>query len=160
MYTQLNYRHSTATQTNHSQIKNRLGIFISHNLILSDKYTHMYRKKNRLLTYLGASPCETLDAMYTNFLETCCSDNICDVMGIVQEILRELKEIEEDIARARVMGRRYINVQDKSKQATEVLSALEDLFSCVMVEDMDLRQRYCHILDSRPILSLDIWTNP
>ncbi|KAG1731825.1 uncharacterized protein EDB91DRAFT_1084917 [Suillus paluster] len=63
------------------------------------------REKNRLLTYLGASPRKTLDAMYTDFLETHCSDNICDVMGIVQEILRELKEIKEDIARARVTGR-------------------------------------------------------
>lgn len=63
-------------------------------------------------------------------------------MDIVREILQELKEIEDNMSGGRATDRRYTNAQDDSKQAADVLSALEDLFSCVMIQDMDLRQQY------------------
>jgi phytoene/squalene synthetase len=100
------------------------------------------QEKNRLITYLGGPPHETLDTLYTGYLETRCSDDIRDVMGIVQEILQELKEIEDSMSGGRATDRRYTNAQDDTKQAADVLLALEDLFSCVMVQDMDLRQQY------------------
>ncbi|KAG1764614.1 hypothetical protein EDD22DRAFT_845761 [Suillus occidentalis] len=82
--------------------------------------------------YLGGPPHETLDTLYTGYLETRCSDDIRDVMGIVQEILQELKEIEDSMSGGRATDRRYTNAQDDTKQAADVLLALEDLFSCAM----------------------------
>ncbi|KAG1816748.1 uncharacterized protein BJ212DRAFT_1480607 [Suillus subaureus] len=94
-------------------------------------------KKNRLITYLGGPPHETLDALYTCYLETHCSDDIHDVLGIVQEILQELKEIKDTLVKKETMAlyageseeikakvKEYIHVQKQghSKEKAELWS--------------------------------------
>ncbi|KAG1737599.1 hypothetical protein EDD22DRAFT_852173 [Suillus occidentalis] len=123
------------------QVQRRV-YYSRHKNKISTKMKARYRvqKKNRLITYLGGVPHKTLNTLYTGYLETCCLDDIRDAMNIIQEILQELKEIEDSMSGGRATDRRYTDAQDDTKQAADVISALKDLFSCVMIQDMDLRQ--------------------
>ncbi|KAG2052392.1 hypothetical protein BDR06DRAFT_973170, partial [Suillus hirtellus] len=65
---------------------------------------------------------------------------ICSAIGVVQDIFSELQDAEDDLSQQGKSGIGYTSACQATKDAKDVLSALEDVLSFILVNGINLKE--------------------
>jgi hypothetical protein len=88
------------------------------------------------------------------YLETKSSEKLRAVIGVIDEIFVETRQVENDLLVQGIStGKRYAKASLATKTVKGVLSALEDVLCDVLVDDTDLREKY----NSNGFLFQQLW---
>ncbi|KAG2111489.1 hypothetical protein DEU56DRAFT_762164 [Suillus clintonianus] len=85
---------------------------------------------------------KVIDALVRNHLETGDLDGLRGTLSALEVIVEELHDTEQHILGREGMSPKFLKASDASKEAKEVIRAVEDVFCCALVSGMDLHQRY------------------
>ncbi|KAG2152985.1 uncharacterized protein EDB93DRAFT_1102753 [Suillus bovinus] len=99
-------------------------------------------KRDCLSRYLDGPPAQVIDALVHNHLETGDLDGLRGTLSALEVIVEELHDTEQHILGCEGMSPKFLKASDASKEAKEVIRAVEDVFCCALVLGMDLHQRY------------------
>ncbi|KAG1852277.1 hypothetical protein DFJ58DRAFT_728606 [Suillus subalutaceus] len=104
--------------------------------------TKSVNKRDFLSRYLDGSPAQVIDALVCNHLETGDLDELRGTLSALEVIVKELHDTEQHILGREGMSPKFLKASDASKEAKEVIHAVEDVFCCTLVSGMDLHQQY------------------
>ncbi|KAG2037091.1 hypothetical protein BDR03DRAFT_982469 [Suillus americanus] len=104
--------------------------------------TKSANKRDRLSRYLDGPPAQVIDALVRNHLETGDLDGLRGTLSALEVIVEELHDTEQHILGREGMSPKFLKASDASKEAKEVIRAVEDVFCCALVSGMDLHQQY------------------
>ncbi|KAG1893301.1 uncharacterized protein F5891DRAFT_985968 [Suillus fuscotomentosus] len=95
-----------------------------------------------LRKYLGGEPQEVINELLLDYLATGVSDRIRSAIGVVQDIFSELQDAEDDLSQQGKSGIGYTSACQATKDAKDVLLALEDVLSFILVNGIKLEELY------------------
>ncbi|KAG1879030.1 hypothetical protein F4604DRAFT_1679493 [Suillus subluteus] len=93
-----------------------------------------------LKKYLGGEPRGVINELLLDYLETGVSDQIHSAVGVVKDIFRELWDAEDDLSQQGKSGIGYTSACQATKDAKDVLLALEDVLSFILVDSIKLEE--------------------
>ncbi|KAG1823883.1 uncharacterized protein BJ212DRAFT_1296405 [Suillus subaureus] len=111
-------------------------------VITAQLITQKSRFQGPLQKYLAGEPHKVIDELFHDYLATGVSDRIHSAVGVVEEIYHELQDVEEDLLWQEKNGIGYTRACDAMKGAKDVLLALEDILSFILVDGMKLEELY------------------
>ncbi|KAG2094381.1 uncharacterized protein F5147DRAFT_778986 [Suillus discolor] len=95
-----------------------------------------------LRKYLGGEPREVINKLLLDYLATGVSDRIRSAIGVVQDIFSELQDAEDDLSQQGKSGIGYTSACQATKDAKDMLLALEDVLSFILVNGIKLEELY------------------
>ncbi|KAF8430756.1 hypothetical protein L210DRAFT_3508174 [Boletus edulis BED1] len=115
----------------------------------SPKAPRKHNLTTRLQEYLGMSGCDAVERLYQQFLETRCLGSICTTISSLEDIVQNYRATEQDILQKDGVGPHFQEATEASHEAASILSAIEDLFCCAILDITELEEiTLVHILST------------